>query len=121
MPWIDQERCIGCGICVGICPTGAISVNDGKAGIDMEKCIRCGKCHDACPHDAVRHDSERIPLEVKENLRETRALMKNFRGSKEKEAFLERMAKHFNKERVVAEKTLEEIKKLMVDNDEKDV
>ncbi len=118
MPWVDQERCIGCGICVDICPTGAISVKEGKAGIDMEKCIRCGKCHDACPHEAVRHDSERIPLEVRENIRETMELMKNFGDSKEKKAFLERMAKHFKKERAVAEKTLEEMKKIVVDDEE---
>ena len=39
MPWVDQEECIGCGICVDICPTGAISVKGGKTGIDMAKCI----------------------------------------------------------------------------------
>lgn len=59
MPWIDKERCIGCGICVDECPADAISIENGKAIIDMEKCIRCGKCHDACPHNAVRHDSEK--------------------------------------------------------------
>ena len=120
MPWVNQEECIGCGICVNICPVGAISVKGGKAEIDMEKCIRCGKCHDACPYDAVRHDSERIPLEVGENIKETMKLMKNFGNSKEKRAFLERMVKHFKKERVVAEKTLEELKNIVVD-DEKEL
>jgi ferredoxin len=114
MPWIDKKKCIGCGACLNICPPGAISFRDGKAEIDMSKCIRCGKCHDICPHDAVRHDSERIPFEVRENIKETMELMKNFKG-KEKKAFLERMVKHFNKERAVAENTLKEIKKLMVD------
>jgi len=118
MPWVDSEKCVGCGLCVSMCPSGAISLTEGKAVIDMEKCIRCGKCHDACPHEAVKHDSERIPLEVRENIRKTMGLMKNFRGSKEKKAFLERMTKHFKKERVVAEKTLEEMKKIVVDDEE---
>jgi len=59
MPWVDKTRCTGCGICVNICPAGAISLKNGKAEIDMNKCIRCKKCHEACPKNAIRHDSEK--------------------------------------------------------------
>jgi len=69
MPWVNQDMCAGCGICVDHCPTGAIQQeNFGKAIIDDGKCIRCGKCHTACPKDAVRHDSEKIPEMVKQNV-----------------------------------------------------
>ena len=112
MPWIDKTKCTGCGICIRECPVEAISLKQGKAEIDMDKCIRCGKCHEVCPQEAVRHDSEKIPIEIKENISKTKDLMKNFKTQEEKKAFLERMVKHFSKQIKVAEKTIEEIKKL---------
>ncbi len=112
MPWIDEDKCVGCGICVRECPVNAISMGDGKAEIDMDKCIRCGRCHEACSQEAVRHDSEKIPEEVEQNLSKTKQLMKNFKTKEEKKAFLERMTKHFNKEKTVAERTIEKIKNL---------
>ncbi|ODS35484.1 ferredoxin [Candidatus Altiarchaeales archaeon WOR_SM1_SCG] len=115
MPWISKEKCIGCGVCVKICPAGAISMKEGKAEINMENCIRCGKCHDVCSYEAVRHDGERIPIEVKENVEKTKRLMENFKTEKEKQEFLGRMKKYFNKEKIVAEKTLEKIKNIMED------
>lgn len=112
MPWVDKDKCIGCSICIGGCPVNAISMENGKAEIDMEKCIRCGSCHDVCPQNAVRHDSEKIPFEVNENIKKTEELMKNFETSKEKQDFLGRMIKHYNKEIKVAEKTIEKISDL---------
>jgi len=112
MPWIDKNKCIGCGICVKECPVNAITMKDGKAEIDMEKCIRCGRCHDVCPKKAVRHDSEKIPLEVNKNIEETKKLMKNFNSKEKKQDFLKRIIKHYNKEIKVAEKTIEKINKL---------
>ncbi|MCK5083562.1 MAG: 4Fe-4S binding protein [Candidatus Omnitrophica bacterium] len=68
MPWVNEEECIGCGICVENCPVEAISLSigqaklgDGKAKINMNKCTRCGTCQSVCPQEAVRPDSEKIP------------------------------------------------------------
>ncbi len=36
MPGIDNERCIGRGICVEECPVSAISMKDGKVVIDIK-------------------------------------------------------------------------------------
>ena len=41
--------------CREVCPRGAISMKDGKSVIDQEKCIKCGKCKGICPYDAISH------------------------------------------------------------------
>jgi ferredoxin len=116
MPWVDEKKCVGCGICVEECPVDAISMVSDKAVINMAECIHCGTCHSVCPSGAVGHDSEKIPEEVRTNVEETLKFMKlceTFLGDAgERNKCLGRMIKHFNKSRIVAEKTLEELEKL---------
>ena len=116
MPWVDEEKCVGCNVCVEKCPVKAISMKDEKAKINMDKCIHCGTCHSVCSQEAVRHDGEKIPENVKSNIEKTKRFMelcaKYLGDIKEKTKCLERMKKYFNKEKLVAEKTLEELKKL---------
>ncbi len=49
--------CHGCGVCVEVCPKGALSMVDGDVGprarIDQAKCDLCRKCLDTCPVEAV--------------------------------------------------------------------
>jgi ferredoxin len=117
MPWVNNDECIGCGICVEECPVGTISMNGDKAEIDMDNCIRCGVCHKVCPQGAVEHDSEKIPEEVEANVARTKEFMdacvERLGSEKERQKCLNRMIKHFNKERTVAEKTLERLQTLM--------
>ena len=116
MPWVDKDRCSGCGICVEECPVGVIVMENETAEINMDGCIHCGKCHDVCPEEAVRHDSEKIPDKVKANVIETKKFMeacvKYLGHAKERQKCLNRMIKHFKKGKVVAEKTIEELEAL---------
>ncbi len=110
MPWVNQDLCIGCSICIDECPVDAITQEESrKAIINDDKCIRCGKCHEVCPQDAVRHDSERIPQEVEANIQKTKELLKHFKTPQEQGEFYERMIRYFNKEKKVADQTIEKI------------
>jgi phosphoadenosine phosphosulfate reductase len=44
---IRFTHCTGCGICIKVCPTGAVSLNERRLCVS-EKCIRCGKCAVSC-------------------------------------------------------------------------
>ena len=109
MPWVNEELCVGCGVCLDECPVHAIAMADSIARIEEEECIRCGHCHDVCPEDAVRHDSERIPQEVEANLEWTRRLLKHFDTTEERRGLVERMGRYFAKERKVADQTIERL------------
>ena len=51
---IDEETCVGCGICMSWCPTDAITLADeGVAIRDEQACIGCGLCARFCPEGAV--------------------------------------------------------------------
>ena len=52
---IDAGWCKGCGICVALCPKGALSLDaKGKAVWSKpEDCVRCGLCELRCPDLAV--------------------------------------------------------------------
>jgi len=51
---IDRDLCSGCGLCVTVCPTGTISLIEGKAAISGEESISCGHCEAVCPQGAIR-------------------------------------------------------------------
>ncbi len=50
---IIQEKCVGCGACLGSCPYGAISMADNLAVIDDDKCTLCGACVASCSFEAI--------------------------------------------------------------------
>lgn len=63
---VDEDKCIACGTCAGVCPFGAIQVN-GHAVIVAESCMGCGICVRHCSQGALslqRDPSRGEPLEI---------------------------------------------------------
>lgn len=51
--------CVGCGLCVKICPHDAIHVEQNLAYIDYDKCTSCGLCATVCPKHLIA-DSQKV-------------------------------------------------------------
>ncbi|GAG91152.1 unnamed protein product, partial [marine sediment metagenome] len=58
---VNQESCIGCGICVENCHTFAMKLNEDNVAEVGERCIGCGVCAYMCPEQAISlKENERI-------------------------------------------------------------
>ena len=51
--FIDQRKCIKCGKCYEVCPSGAIAKKNGKYEVIPFLCEGCGVCKIVCPTNAV--------------------------------------------------------------------
>lgn len=50
----DKNACIGCLLCIRVCPGGAItSTVEKKVKFEVAKCIFCGQCVEICPKKAI--------------------------------------------------------------------
>ncbi len=59
---IDQDKCIGCGLCAKACHEGAIEMVNGKAVLTREDyCDGLGDCLPACPVDAISFEMREAP------------------------------------------------------------
>ena len=50
-----DEKCIGCGKCASICPSGAIEMVDGRPAWTKKKCLKCCGCLGRCPASAIQY------------------------------------------------------------------
>jgi ferredoxin len=56
-PVTRPDACIVCGTCADVCPTAAISIEDGVT-TEVEHCIRCCACIKSCPEEARVMENE---------------------------------------------------------------
>lgn len=109
MPWVDQNICIGCGICIDECPADAIFLVDKKADISEALCIRCGKCHAVCPQDAVIHDSKKIPMDVAAYIAQAKRGIEYYTDEEDQQKSLQRWINKFNCQKKTAEQVITQL------------
>lgn len=54
---INEEKCIGCGLCVSVCKDYSLKIENQKVKITDNPffgCIGCGHCMAICPSDAIK-------------------------------------------------------------------
>ena len=51
--YVDDDKCIGCGKCVSVCPVSAITIDNTIARIARDVCTGCGNCVSVCPQRAI--------------------------------------------------------------------
>ncbi|MEA5533145.1 NIL domain-containing protein [Crocosphaera sp. XPORK-15E] len=52
---IDEDKCVDCGLCTGVCPTEALVLDPEtfKLVFKRSRCVVCEQCIPACPVQAI--------------------------------------------------------------------
>jgi ferredoxin len=52
---IDDDLCVHCGLCTGVCPTEALTLNNEtyRLNFTRSRCIVCEQCIPTCPVQAI--------------------------------------------------------------------
>lgn len=53
-----SEDCVRCGKCVDVCPSGNITMKNGKIEFG-ESCVACLGCYHRCPQKAIRYKNKK--------------------------------------------------------------
>lgn len=50
----NPDLCLGCGLCVQVCPQGVLALIDKRvAVVERDACMECGACMTNCPAEAL--------------------------------------------------------------------
>jgi NAD-dependent dihydropyrimidine dehydrogenase PreA subunit len=50
----QEEKCLGCGMCLTVCPHEVLARNNGKVRVqNRDACMECGACSRNCPAGAI--------------------------------------------------------------------
>ena len=53
-PYVDKEKCTGCGTCRDVCPVDVFEIENGKSIVkNPDECIQCQACVASCPEKAI--------------------------------------------------------------------
>ena len=51
---IDEDTCVHCGLCTGVCPTEALTLDSQfRLSFTRSRCIVCEQCVPTCPVQAI--------------------------------------------------------------------
>jgi NAD-dependent dihydropyrimidine dehydrogenase PreA subunit len=60
---VDEEACVGCGLCRETCPTEVLALNEAEGIIEVVKprdCIQCLSCYYVCPATAIEYEGAEL-------------------------------------------------------------
>ncbi len=57
---INRDECIGCAVCVEVCPFGSLILDDEGIAVVDETCTACGACLPECPVEALSLPEKRV-------------------------------------------------------------
>lgn len=62
---VNLEKCLGCGLCVEICPHDAICKDDkDNILVKKERCLGCGQCAVSCPQKTIEMQAQLLDYDL---------------------------------------------------------